>query len=178
MGKPIPRRPAPPLSFSLVVGGDWTLAERSPENFSLIVFYRGLHCPECRSYLRDLEGVIDDFAERGVEAVAVSMDDRDRAERARREWELSHLLLGYGMDENTARAWGLYLSAAIKDEEPDLFTEPGLFLVRPGGELYYVAINSMPFGRPQLEEMVKSLDFVLKKDYPARGEVVGAATAV
>jgi peroxiredoxin len=161
-----------------VGGGEWSLADRSPDNFSMLVFYRGLHCPVCRRYLRELEGLVTDYSERGVETVAVSMDDRDRAERAREEWELSELPLGYGLDEETARAWGLYLSAAIKEEEPELFSEPGLFLVEPDGEIYYAAINSMPFGRPSLEEMLKSVDFVLGKEYPARGEVERAGATV
>lgn len=168
---PLPRHPAPSLSFPLLGGGTWSLRDQQPENFTLLIFYRGLHCPVCKTYLKTLTDLQADYAERGVEVVAVSMDTQSRARKARMDWDLGDFPLGYGLDAPTARAWGLYLSHAIKDAEPDLFSEPGLFLVRPGGDLYYAAVNSMPFGRPHLPTFLKSIDFILENDYPARGEV-------
>jgi hypothetical protein len=56
-------------------------------------------------------------------------------------------------------------------EEPALFSEPGLFLVRPDGTLYFATVQTMPFARPHFDDIVKAIDFVLAKDYPARGEV-------
>ena len=41
--KVIPRQPVPELSVDTVGGGRWNLAEQRPENFTLIVFYRGHH---------------------------------------------------------------------------------------------------------------------------------------
>ena len=75
----------------------------------------------------------------------------------------------------TGRAWGLYVSTGRGDtsigiEEPALFTEPGLFLVRPDGTLYWAAVQTMPFARPGFADVLKALDFVIAKDYPARGE--------
>jgi hypothetical protein len=32
----------------------------------------------------------------------------------------------------------------------------------------------MPFVRPKFSEMLQALDFVIKNDYPARGEYTGA----
>ena len=92
---------------------------------------------------------------------------------------VSALRLGYGLDLATARAWGLYISAgrgttSIGIEEPALFSEPGLFLVRADGTLYYMAIQTMPFARPPARELLAALDFVIKADYPARGEYQGA----
>lgn len=171
MSSPLPRRPAPTLSFPTVGGETWTLADQSPEALTLVVFYRGLHCPVCKDYLQTLTDLQSDYAERGVEVVAVSMDTAARARKARMDWDLGGFPLGHSLDAATARAWGLYLSTAIKDAEPDLFSEPGLFLVRPDGELYYAAVNSMPFGRPHLPSFLESVDFILDNDYPARGEV-------
>lgn len=168
---PLPRHRAPDLTLDLVGGGTWTLHDQQPETFTLLVFYRGLHCPVCKKYLKTLTDLQADYTERGVEVVAVSMDTEVRARKARMDWDLGDFPLGYGLDAETARAWGLYLSHAIKDEEPDLFSEPGLFLVRPGGELYYAAVTSEPFGRPYLPTFLESVDFILENDYPARGEV-------
>ena len=165
-----PTRPAPPLTVETVSGGAWTLAERRPERFTMIVFYRGLHCPVCRAYLVDLERKIDDFAGRGVEVIAVSGDDAERARRTVEEWKLDRLTVGYGQSVASMREWGLFVSRAIKDTEPALFGEPGLYLIQPDGTVHYAALNSLPFGRPRLDDMLAAIDFVVAKDYPPRGE--------
>jgi alkyl hydroperoxide reductase subunit AhpC len=122
-------------------------------------------------YLTELTQMQNNFAERGTNVVAVSMDTLKRAGQSVEDWELGDLPVGHSLTEEQARAWDLYLSESIKDAEPDLFSEPGLFLIEPDGTLFYVGINSMPFGRPHLPAMLKAIDFVLEEDYPARGEV-------
>lgn len=170
MTRPIPRQPAPPLEVETVGGGRWRLSDQRPETFTLIAFYRGLHCPLCRAYLSELDRLVDALAERGVAAIAISGDDRDRAANAVEEWGLSRLAVGYGQTVASMRAWGLYVSRAIRDGEPALFGEPGLFLVHPDGAIYMAAINSSPFARPRLEDVVGAIDFVRDRGYPARGE--------
>ncbi len=85
------------------------------------------------------------------------------------EWRLDRLKVGYGLDVDTMRRWGLFVSAG-HDGEPALFNEPGLFLINPDGAVYYEALNSMPWGRPRLDDIVNGIDFVVTADYPARGE--------
>lgn len=171
MNAPIPRTQVPELSFPLTSGHEWNLSDQDPESFTMVIFYRGLHCPVCKSYTQSLNKLVDDFKERGVETVTVSMDDEKRARASVQEWEIDNLKVGYNLSQEQARSWGLYFSNAIKDSEPNLFSEPGLFLIRPDGKLYYSAINSMPFGRPVLKDMLKALDFIQENDYPARGEM-------
>lgn len=166
----VPTHPAPSLSVPTVRGGEWTLADRRPERFTMIVFYRGLHCPVCRTYVSELDGHLDEFAARGVEVIAVSGDDAARAQRSVDEWKLERLTVGYGQPVASMREWGLFISRGIKEPEPAWFGEPGLFLIRPDGTLYYAALNSMPFGRPRLGDMLAALDFVIARDYPPRGE--------
>lgn len=165
-----PRQPAPDLEVETLDGGRWQLSAQQPESFTMIVFYRGLHCPVCRQYLGELSGMGDEFESRGVEVIAVSGDTLDRAERARDQWELDGLKLGYELPVDVMRRWGLFVSKAIKDEEPDEFGEPALVLVDPDGRVFYTAVNSMPFGRPKLEDIRDAVDFVKDRDYPARGE--------
>ena len=43
--------------------------------------------------------------------------------------------------------------------------------MKPDGTLYFVTVQSMPFARPPFEEILSAIDFVVAKDYPARGEV-------
>lgn len=170
MPQPTPGQPAPALKVPTVGDGGFELAEQAPQSFTMVVFYRGLHCPVCKGYLRGLERTLDEFTERGVEVITVSGDSRDRAERAREEWDLARLNLGYDLSPDVMRRWGLYISEGIKDDEPAQFGEPGLFLVDPRARVYYAAVNSMPFGRPSFDEIRGGIDFVAENDYPARGE--------
>ena len=71
----------------------------------MIVFYRGLHCPICKTQLGDLELKLPDFAKRGVSVIALSSDAAVRAERSKQEWRLPNLRLGYGLDLQVARSW-------------------------------------------------------------------------
>jgi hypothetical protein len=57
-------------------------------------------------------------------------------------------------------------------EEPPLFSEPAIYLVRPDGTLYFGMVQTMPFARPHFDDILKALEFVIAKTYPARGEVV------
>jgi peroxiredoxin len=170
-----PRQPVPALEVDTVGGGRWSISEQKPRNFSMLVFYRGLHCPVCRKYVPSLNEMIGEFEQRGVATLVLSTDTQERAEQAKTQWGLTNLTIGYGVSIETARAWGLYISSSrgvtsSGVEEPPLFAEPGLFLVKPDGTLYWASISSMPFARPNFSEIAQALDFVLSKNYPARGE--------
>jgi peroxiredoxin len=176
MGKVLPRTKVPALSVATLSGNTWVLAERKPERFTLIVFYRGLHCPICRGYLGELLKLKAEFLMRGVDIIAISSDDEPRARQTATDWQLGDLTVGYGLDLGVARAWGLFISSSRGKtsagiEEPALFSEPGVFLVRADGTLFWSAIQTMPFARPHFRELLSAVDFVIAKDYPPRGEV-------
>lgn len=63
---------------------------------------------------------------------------------------------------------------SIGIEESAIFSEPGVFLIRPDNPVYFLSVQSMPFVRPRFDQMIQSLDFVIKNDYPGRGEYTGA----
>lgn len=165
-----PRQPVPAFSIPTLDHGTWTLAEQTPENFSILFFYRGLHCPICRNQLRDLERNLDKFAELGINIIAISSDSEERARTSQQEWELSNLTIGYGLSLDTAREWGLFVSNSIKDSEPTQFSEPGMFIIRPNGELFASQIASMPFARALTKGLIGNLEWAIENDYPGRGE--------
>ncbi len=170
MSTPKPQAPAPELTVETLRNGGFTLSDQRPERFTMIVFYRGVHCPVCTKYVGELAQRVDEFRARGVDVIAVSGDSRERAERAQTEWELGDLEVGYGLSTEAMREWGLFVSRGIADDEPAEFSEPGLFLINSQGAVFYGGINSMPFGRPPLDDMRDGVDFVGENDYPARGE--------
>ena len=172
----VPRQPVPDLTVSLAGGGTWSLANQTPDHFTLIVVYRGLHCPICSHYLADLSEKIDSFANLGVNVLVLSGDDQTRAEQAKADWKLDKLDIGFGLTPDKAREWGLYVSSSRGKSsagmnEPELFPEPGLFLVRPDHTLYFASVQTMPFARPVFKDILQAIAFVIEKDYPARGEV-------
>ena len=153
------------------------MADQSPEHFTMIVFYRGLHCPICSNYLRDLDRKIADFKETGVEVIAISSDGKERAEQAKTDWKVENVPFGYDLDLDKAREWGLFISTgrgktSVGVEEPDLFSEAAIYLVRPNGELFFGSVQTMPFARPSFGEILLGVKFVIDKDYPGRGEVL------
>ncbi len=166
----IPRQKTAPLEVQIVNGSTWKLSDQNPKTFTMVVFYRGWHCPICQTYLQDLEQRLKEFWHRGVDVIAVSGDVKDRATRSKEEWGLDKLTIGYGQEIDSMQDWGLYVSNSIKEEEPSKFGEPGVFLIQPDGELYYAAINSMPFARPRFKDLLSAVDFVKENTYPARGE--------
>lgn len=175
MNTPKPGIRTPELEVKTLDGDTWRLSKQKPKNFTMIVAYRGLHCPICKSYVRDLDRHGEEFKKRGVEPIIVSTDTKERAEQAKEDWGIKNLNIGYGLSIDKAREWGLYISSgrgktSAGIEEPDQFSEPGLFLVQPDSTLYAASIATMPFARPNFKDLLKAVDFIVEKNYPARGE--------
>jgi peroxiredoxin len=159
----------PELEVKTLDGKLWKLSERKPQNLTMVVFYRGWFCPICRSYLAELERLLEDFTKLGVEAIAISGDSQAAAQKSIQEWGIQNLIIGYEASIDLFRRWGLYISKGAFEKEPPLFCEPGFFLVKPDGTLFYAAVNSAPFGRPSISDMLSAIEFILKKNYPVRG---------
>lgn len=175
----IPRQKTPNLTLTLLGGGTFDLATEGSERGTVICFYRGLHCPICANYLKELEKRVADFAERGVTCIAVSSDGEERTQAMADKIEAKGLRFAYDLPLTVAKDWGLYISTSrgktsIGIEEPALFSEPGLFMVSPDQLLYYGSVQTMPFVRPHFSELVGALDFAIANNYPARGEYTGA----
>ena len=174
----IPRAQTPELSLPTVGGGRFTLSADHGDFGTMVVFYRGLHCPICHKQLKALADMLPEFEHRGVAVVAVSSDGQDRAE-SMAEITGPALRIAYDFPLASARDdWGLYISetrgkTSIGIEEPPLFHEPGLMLIRADGTLYYLSVQSMPFARPSFDDILGAVDFAVEKGYPARGHYTG-----
>ncbi|SLN14904.1 AhpC/TSA family protein [Pseudoruegeria aquimaris] len=174
----LPRQKTPGLTLPTLNHGTFDLAGEGAERGTVICFYRGLHCPICATYLKELERLTGAFAERGVKTIAVSSDGEERARAMAEKIDAKDLRIAYDLPLSVAKDWGLYISTSrgktsIGIEEPALFSEPGLFMVTPEQTLYYGSVQTMPFVRPHFSELVGALDFAIANDYPARGEYTG-----
>lgn len=165
----LPDSQAPELSLPLVGGGFWALSQQIPKNFTMVIFYRGIHCPVCKNYLGKLNSMMDQIKELGFSVVVASMDTQKKAEQTKEDWGLDKVDVAYGLDLQTAKKWGLYISTSIKETESNVFCEPGLMWIKKDGRLYLINISNMPWGRPDLEELMPKAKFAVENGYPARG---------
>ena len=156
----IPDTTAPELSLPLVGGGRWVLSEQNPKHFTMVIFYRGLHCPVCKNYLGTLNSMMEKVSDLGFSVVVASMDSNERAEQSKSEWGLDKINVAYGLDIETAKKWGLYISTSIKEAENNIFCEPGLMWIRANGRLYLIDIGNMPWARPDLETLMPKAKFL------------------
>ncbi len=175
----MPRERTPDLSLPLTSGGRFDLSKDAGPHGAMLLFYRGLHCPLCAKQLTELATLLPEFDKRGVTVVAISSDGEDRAGEMAKSVDAPAMNIAYDFALSEARDWGLYISTSrgktsIGIEEPDLFHEPGLMLVKPDRSLYYLSIQTMPFARPKFEDILGAIDFAIEKDYPARGHYAGA----
>jgi len=151
-------------------GGTLSLGHpRSDGDWQMVVVYRGLHCPLCKTYLAKLEELSGRYREIGIEVVAVSGDPEDRAQTMVEELGLS-LPMGHGLSLDQMRELGLYVSDPRGPDETDRpFPEPGLFVINGEGLLQIVDISNAPFARPDLEALAGGLEFIRANGYPIRG---------
>lgn len=174
----MPRQKTPDLNLPMLDGQQFDLSTDATTRGTVVCFYRGLHCPICATYLKELERLTPEFAERGVKTIAISSDGQDRAAQMAEKIDAQNLRFAYDLPLTKARDWGLYISTSrgktsIGIEEPALFAEPGLFLINPDQTLYYMSVQTMPFVRPHFKELLGALDFAIANNYPARGEYTG-----
>jgi len=87
-------------------------------------------------------------------------------------------MIGYGLGEDLARNLGLYISSGRPGGgEPRVFSEPALLLVEPDQTLYFASIQSMPFTRPSLDQLLQGIDHAIESGYPARGALTASGSA-
>ena len=171
----LPGTPAPALELETLDHGGFDLASDAPANGTVLVFYRGLHCPICMRQLKEVDGLLDQFAALETRVIAVSSDDAARTVGTKEKSGVKNLILGHSMSLEAARSdWGLYLSAGRPETaEPPLFHEPGLFWVKGDGSFYFASIQTMPFVRSSTAGLLAGIKYVTENNYPVRGNYTG-----
>jgi peroxiredoxin len=164
-----PGMPAPPLAFETLNGNRWDLQETRPTGLDLIAVYRGVFCPYCKHFTSELAKRFSAFNERGFTPITVSMDDKSRAEAAATLWKLGGMEVGFGLTAEAIRPWGIFLTRREQEGEIRTFCEPALLMVRPDKTIFAMHIQSLPSGRPDLDDLLHGLVFLAQNGYPIRG---------
>lgn len=160
----------PQITVPLVSGGEVTFGTpKADERWTLIVVYRGRHCPLCAKYLARLQELQADFSAKGADIVTVSADGIEKAKDQVESGSLT-IPLAYGLTIEQMQEMGLYISSPRSAEETDQpFPEPGLFVLRPDGVIQIIDISNAPFSRPDLSMIARGIEFGREKAYPIRG---------
>lgn len=168
--KPTPDAILAPMSFPKVGGGEITVGG-TRDNWTLLVVYRGKHCPRCKKYLNILSAMKGDWESSGFDIAVVSADTAEKAQADMAEfgWDFD---LGYGLSEDQMATLGVYVTDPLSPGESDRrFAEPGTFVMRPDGSQIVVAISNGPAVRPDLAELLDGMVFNKTNDRPTRGTV-------
>ncbi len=171
MNRMTPGSKAPNFDAQLQDGSTWSLENQRPKHFTMLVIFRHGNCGVCQQYLKQLDGLIGQFSNAGVEVLAASVDNADAVGKMIKRLSLMNLRFACDVPLDMAQQWGLFVSAKRKEAEPDQFFEPALFLIDPSGVLYYASIQSMPFGRSSPSEILQWIPKLIDNAIPARGEV-------
>lgn len=157
----------PDVEVPQLGGGTLKLGKaRNGHDWQLVIVYRGKHCPICTGYLKDLNAVLPELNEFGIDLVAVSADARDLA--AEQIGEVApDFDVGYDLSIPDMQALGLYITPPndwMPVERP--FAEPGMFVVNETGHVKMIDIANVPFLRPGVEWLVRGLKFVKGQTEP------------
>lgn len=158
------------ITFPKLGGGELSVGGKN-ENWTLLVVYRGKHCPRCKKYLNILNEMRYQWAEAGFDIAVVSADTAQKAEADQAEfgWAFE---LGYGLSEDQMATLGLYVTEPLSESETDRrFAEPGTFVIRPDGSLLLISISNGPSARPELAELLDGMIFTKNNNRPPRGTV-------
>lgn len=161
-----------------IAHGTFNLTDNLPPNGTMLVFYRGLHCPICKHHIKEMDDRIGDFALRGVSVLAISCDPKAKAQQLADEMQIIRLPLAHSLDIRVARdEWGLFVSQARKGtDEPGFFTEPGHFWIRQDGNVAFSVLHSTPFMRPNATQILRAIDKNPSNTVLPRGAYSGPLT--
>jgi peroxiredoxin len=158
------------MSFPKTGGGEVTIGG-TRENWTLVVVYRGKHCPRCKAYLNILDGMRDQWNAAGFDIAVLSADPKEKAaaDQAEFGWGFN---LGYDLSEDQMNTLGLYVTEPLSPSETDRhYAEPGTYVIRPDGSLVLIALSNSPWARPELTELLNGMIFTKKNNRPPRGTV-------
>jgi peroxiredoxin len=145
------------------------VAPKEAEHWTMLVVYRGVHCPICSKYLTQLQEMRSQFQEIKVDIVAVSADSVEQLNTKLDDVSVEFPVYA-GLTKEQMKTLGLYVSQPTSDAETDHdFPEPGLFIINGDNKVQVLEIANSPFVRPDLNMLVSGLGYTRKNDYPIRG---------
>jgi len=170
-----PNEIAPALSL-LLINRDVFALKDSKELFMVIVFCCEVHCPICKTHVKEIEEHFQKALDAGIKIVVVLMDTKEHADLFHKEvadalnQEKLQLPVPNGLTECQASKWGLCFSEKHPNaDKPDVFSKPGVFVIRPDNGIFMMQTQSAPFARPSMDQLIEGLQCASEHNCPVHG---------
>ena len=138
-----------------------------------LFFYRGGWCPFCNFQIRDMTQAFDDFAERGVLPVAVSVDQPSEAAKTQGAYEIPFPVLSdpdlevheafqvtYQAEEEEVQKlaeMGMDLEAS-SGRDHNSYAIPGVFIIDSNATVRWAHANMDYSVRPSPKQLLEAID--------------------
>jgi hypothetical protein len=152
-----PRESAPDLTVPLLRGGTNHLTDQRPRTFTMVVFFRGLHCPVCRAQLTELNRRLGELEQAGIDVMPSAARPVSARPSLPRTAGSSVARWPTGSPKPRCEPGGCSSPAQSTTSSPRS-QRAGLFLIAPDHTVYYESILSMPVGRPRLDDLLGGAD--------------------
>ncbi|GAB5381442.1 MAG: peroxiredoxin-like family protein [Aliiglaciecola sp.] len=152
------------------VKSDPAESKRNSDEWTMVVVYRGQHCPLCTNFLNALETMSGSFMGIKVNIIAVSADSAEQLKKNKENDLVVSFPVFHSLQLDDMRNLGLYISKPRNENETDHpFAEPGLFVLNEKNQIQLVDISNGPVARPNIDQLYQGLKFVRENGYPIRG---------
>ena len=166
-----PASPFPNIIFDFVSGESRSVADYLGQWVMLIV-YRGHHCPRCKTYIKRLHALANDYEARNVKILLAVTDPANLVLRTIEEnqWTLP---VAHSLTSDQCKQLSLYLSPHAPDSDAGQFyAEPGLFIINPTGETQVIETSNSPSVRPDLDVVLDGIIGTQERNLPIRGTYI------
>jgi len=173
-----PGSTVPALSLANIDGATVELASLTKDGPALVIFYRGGWCPFCNFQIQSLTKAYDQFKERGVTPVMISVDSPDEASKTSATYEIPFPVLSDGdlaahkafnvafeVDADTLakyKTYGIDLEAASGKDHHNLAV-PSAFLIGTDNKVLWAHADADYKTRPSTVQLLTALDATLTK---------------
>lgn len=161
----------PHLTVLDIKGQSVPLVPQQQDNiWTMLIVYRGQHCPVCTKYLNHLQEMHEKFIGIDIKIVAVSADSVAQLQAKLADDVSVDFPVYAGLTLEHMQQLGLYISQPMSESETDHpFAEPAIFVINADHKVQVLEVANSPFVRPDLDTLLEGLRYTRKNEYPIRG---------
>lgn len=168
-----PGEAAPDLAAVDSGGEEVQILELVEDEAIVLFFYRGGWCPFCSFQIREMTQAFDDFADRGVRPVAISVDQPDKAAQTEAAFEIPFPVLSdsdlavheafsvvYEADEDEVErlaGMGMDIEEA-SGRDHNSYAIPGIFIIDAEGMVQWAHADLDYSVRPSTDQLLDVID--------------------